>query len=329
MLSSWLLAAALVTAQSEPAPGRVAPSRPDPEGVPTRVSLGFLFIDVTSINDLEQEFTADVFFRMTWEDPRLAQADGAAERVVPISEVWHPQPGALNRREISFSLPNVVKVDADGQVTYSQRAFGTFAARMDLRRFPVDTQSLDVQMVSYRYGPEEVAFEITPVSGLMEEPSVAGWRLEAGDPVVEPLEIRGVGQQFAAASFELRAEREVGYYILTMAMPLLLIALMAWAVFWIDPALLPPQVGISTAAVFSLIAYRFSLKLSLPRISYLTTADWFVLAITILVFSAFGHVILVSWLARTERLEQAKNLDRLGRWTYPVVLLGMVVLVVI
>lgn len=331
-----MLAAAVCAAEGEQtaasAAARELPSRPDPEGAPTRVSIAFLFIDVTEINDLEQEFTADVFFRMRWRDRRLglpANASSRAERVLPLAVIWHPELGSINRREVAFSLPEVVTVGPDGVVTYSQRAYGSFAARMDLHRFPADTQTLAIQIASYRYAPDEVEFRIEPTSGLMEELSVVDWGLELGEPEVAPLVIQGAQREFAAATFGLTATREVTYYLLTMGLPLLLIGLMAWAVFWLDPTLMPPRVAISTASVFTLIAFRFALKLSLPRISYLTDLDWFVLAVTVLVFGAFAHVVVSGRLATTERAELARRVDRWGRWIYLVLLLSLTLVLLI
>ena len=194
---------------------------------------------------------------------------------------------------------------------------------MDLRSFPRDTQALEVQMASYRYSADEVEFEIEELSGLAEGLAVTGWQIEVGEPQFGPIVLGGAGREFAGATFRLIATREVDYYILTMALPLFFIAAMAWGVFWLDPSLLPPRTGISTAAVFSLIAFRFSLKVSLPRISYLTYADWYVLAATVLVFGAFGHVILAATVAKTRGEEQARRMDRWGRWGYAVMLAGL------
>ena len=65
--------------------------RPDPVGVPTEVSIGVFVLDLVVIDDLEQEFTADLFANVRWQDARLA-ASGAssAERVLPLAQVWNP-----------------------------------------------------------------------------------------------------------------------------------------------------------------------------------------------------------------------------------------------
>lgn len=323
LTATWLALTALFVlapaAASVPPGARTAPARPDPDGTPTRVTVGIFVLDVIEIDDPSQEFTADIFWRLQWRDERLALAGregGSQERVMPISEIWTPGLTALNRREVTALLPEVARVDAQGTVTYEQRVFGTFGARLDLREFPADTQTLEARVVSYHYSPQELGLEIDPKSGMLPEPSIVGWRLEAGEPELEPLVVLGAVRDFAGLTFRLRAERETAHYVLSVAIPLLLIAGMAWSVFWIPPQFLPSQTSVSTASVFTLIAFRFSVKLSLPEISYLTLADQFVLAVTFLVFGALATAIVTGRLAKTGREEQANTIDRWARWIY-------------
>ena len=63
------------------------------------------------------------------------------------------------------------------------------------------------------------------------------------------------------------------YYLLTMFLPMGLIVFMAWTAFWLQPDIVNPRLGISTAAIFSLIALGVSIRLGLPRISYLTNGE--------------------------------------------------------
>jgi len=117
----------------------------------------------------------------------------------------------------------------------------------------------------------------------------------------------------------------VGYFLWTMAVPLALIMFMAWTVFWIDPNFLPSQVGVATASVFSLIAYRTALRLSLPKVSYMTRADIFILGATLLVFGALAMAIATGRLAKSGREEVALRVDRWGRWVY----LGLLAVLVV
>jgi hypothetical protein len=94
---------------------------------------------------------------------------------------------------------------------------------------------------------------------------------------------------------------------------------MAWCVFWIDPQFLPSQIGLSTATVFSLIAFRFSLRAFLPKVDYMTYLDEFVLASTVLVFSALGQAILTGRLAKTGHEALAHRVDVWSRAVYLVI----------
>ena len=302
-------------------PQREMVERPDPAGTPTEVSVGLYFLDVSQIDDVAQDFAADVVIRVIWTDSRLADPEAPPTRVLPLNETWNPEVGFLNRRVADLLLPQIVRVDPVGHVVYVQRALATFASPLDLRRFPGDAQDLRVQLVSYRYSTGELALRVDrTVTGSLETSSVAGWQLRLGAADVVPFVLPGTDIVRAGITFGLRAQRERTYYILTMFIPMVLIALMGWCVFWIDPSLLPSQIAISTASVFTLIAFRFSVSFSLPRISYLTVADQFMLAITVLVFTALGQAVLTGRLAKSGKEALARSLDRGGRWIYFAVL---------
>jgi hypothetical protein len=143
---------------------------------------------------------------------------------------------------------------------------------------------------------------------------------------LEVTELPTANASFSGVSFVIVAEREVGYFLWTMAVPLALILFMAWMVFWIDPNFLPSQVGVATASVFSLIAYRTALRLSLPKVSYMTRADIFVLGATALVFGALGAAIATGRLAKEGKEDAAQTIDRWARWLYVILLVGLLFL---
>jgi len=48
-----------------------AVSRPDPSGVPTKVSIGLFVLDISKISDADQTVTADFIVILHWNDHRL------------------------------------------------------------------------------------------------------------------------------------------------------------------------------------------------------------------------------------------------------------------
>jgi threonine/homoserine/homoserine lactone efflux protein len=78
------------------------------------------------------------------------------------------------------------------------------------------------------------------------------------------------------------------------------------------------QISVAITTMLTLIAYRFAIDLDLPKVSYLTRLDFFILISTILVYTSLIEVIVTSTFAKSERLSQARTIDRWMRWLFPV-----------
>jgi hypothetical protein len=301
-------------------PGASPTSRPAPDRGPTQVRVGLYTADIATVDDVTQSFTADIRVEARWQDPRLSMhSRGSSLETCKIllDQVWHPALHVFNQRSIEPRLENVVGIDSEGNVVYVQRFFGAFSSPMDLSDFPYDRQELKVQIVAAGYSPDEISFEIDPArTGRLEDITNSEWRIGAGEARAEPLEIPAAGVTLARVGYVIAAERNTGYYFWKVIVPLTLIVLMAWAVFWIDPSELSTQVSLSATAVLTLIAFQLSLNNFLPRISYLTRLDRFILGASLLVFLALGEAVAVCWLARYGRESLSKRIDQWSRWLF-------------
>ena len=135
--------------------------------------------------------------------------------------------------------------------------------------------------------------------------SAEGWRFRIIGPEINELFIPAKETPWARLTYLIEAERNSQYYVLTMILPVSLIVLMSWFVFWLPPDVIPSRVAISTASIFSLIAFSLSIRLSLPRVSYVTHADLFLIGCTLLVILALGMVVIGSRWAKTDRMKDA------------------------
>ncbi len=98
---------------------------------------------------------------------------------------------------------------------------------------------------------------------------------------------------------------------------------MSWAAFWIDTTNIGAQIGVATSSMLTLIAYRFMIGTLLPRVSYLTRLDIFILGSTVLVFLTLLEVIVISVLVRAEHLAAARRMDLWSRSAFP---LGFIII---
>jgi hypothetical protein len=296
--------------------------RPDPEGPPTSVQVAVFVIDITKIDDIDQSFTASLYFRVGYKDPRLADPAAPGERIFSLDQIWWPDLGLINRRDLQTIFANELRVDPEGNVVYRQRVYGDFSARLNLRAFPFDTQTLPIEVTAYSLGPDEVTLVADKAhSGRLHKLSLAGWSIQSGSVDMEARRTEDLG--LSELVFRLPVVRKVSFYRWSILIPLCFIILMAWCVFWIDPQYLPTQVGLSTATVFSLIAFRFSLRSLLPQVDYTTYLDEFVLGATILVFLALGQAITTGRLAKMGREPLADRIDVWSRSIYLVLFVLM------
>jgi hypothetical protein len=295
-------------------------SRPDPEGVPTEVAVGIVFLDVINIDDVDQTFTADFYLIYQWSDPRLdisKEASAPEVRIFELDEIWHPQLAILNQRNLKDYYKDGFRVDASGNVRYAQRFFGELSAPLDLKDFCFDEQTLSIQVASTVYSPQELELSyMEQLTGQRGVFSIAGWTVELETPRVTNEYLAFADRDLARIDFLLNGQRHAVYFILKLLVPLSLIVFMAWTVFWIDPSKAGPQIGLPTSAVFAFILYNFKIGSELPRISYLTRVDQFVLGATFLVFIALGEAVITTILSHKDKNLLARKIDFTFRYLY-------------
>ena len=291
----------------------------EPFGEPREVKIGLLMTDMTEVNGAGQSFSADVFMLATWQDPDLAGGEGM--RTLDLDEVWHPTLLIYNRRSVSESMPEEVMVRPDGTVTYMQRYTGDFSAPMNLREFPRDRQEFFVWLVApTRAGANVTLVPDNSIVALRTEHlSISDWKVGEASLTMEAFQVAPGGPMNPGIKLSFPASRRVTYYMIQVLIPLVAIVMMAYAVFWIAPTVVPTRVGVVVTTMLTLIAYRFMLANHVPRLSYLTRLDWFMLGATVLLVLTLFAMAGTSYLVSREQETIVKKIDRAGRLLYPLV----------
>lgn len=306
--------------------------RPNAGGPPEEISVRFALLDIDDIDDKEQRFSVDAYYEIAWQDHRLAIDPGASSeqrmRTYSLDDIWTPRLTIVNDRGLNVMLPRVADVDIDGNVIMRQRLSGRLAVDLNLQDFPFDAQQLTINIVSYQYPPAELAYSTN--SELLADSSTFsadGWRFEILPPEFSLFRLDPDSPGRSRLTLAVEAQRNAGFYVLTLALPMTLILFMAWMVHWIQPEVVPARIGMSTATVFSLIALGVSFRLSLPQIDYLTRADRFVMYSTLLVLLSLGVTVLATRWLHQDRDSDALRLSLAARWALPLAFILIAVLV--
>jgi len=320
-----LLAISIQFAHGAEAPDVI--ERPGADDGPTQVSTGIWMVDVTDIDSAQQNFTAEVAIVLRWKDTRFAHTGTGIVRY-PLEKVWHPRIAVVNEtNSVSRKFPELVEIEPDGRVTYRQRYAGAFTQPLRLRSFPFDRQTFRLQFVAVRYRANEVQFVpdqdwidngLKRASGIASSVTLPDWTIESWD--AKPLSYAlAPGFEYSGYAFEFTASRNVQHYILKVILPLVLIVMMSWCVFWTDPTNSNTQFSIAVTSMLTLFAYRYAADSQLPRLPYMTRLDVFFLVSTLLVFFSLIEVLITTILDNNHQKARARKLDRYCRVIVPMI----------
>ncbi len=297
-------------------PGQISQERPEPDAGPTKVFVGLYVLDISKINDVDQSMTADFALRVRWRDPRLA-TDKPGVRTFEVQDIWTPRLTVVNSRRLWKTWPDTVDVDQDGNVQFRQRFFGTLTARLDLHDFPFDRNTVMIELLTAGATPDEVELVLDEsVTGRASDFSLVDAAIGPGTVTTGTYFFAPSNVHLPSLTYSFEVRRYTAYYLWKIILPLTIIVFMSWLVFWIDPKQFGPQVGLAATAVLTLIAYRFLLGSLVPRISYLTRLDIFIMGATVLVFLGMVEAVTSARIAQKNE-KRARRLDRLSRVVFP------------
>jgi hypothetical protein len=152
--------------------------------------------------------------------------------------------------------------------------------------------------------------------------TIQGWRVGPPQSEASTCSRAARSGSFARFDVELTLERNWSYHAWKLGVPLTLIVLMAYGVYFIPSTAIPQQIGLGMTAMLTLIAYMLTLGGTLPRISYLTRADRFFVGSAILVFLGLVKAVAAIALAQRPEARALERLNRWGRWAFPFAMLA-------
>lgn len=318
---------AAVSAQSEAQENPCAPPsyrtdvRPDNAGPPTEIVFGARVADLLEINDVNQTITIDLAIRMRWKDPRLAGWEGCR---LSVRDIWFPDMMMKNSGRVFYRWPETVNVQEDGNVTYLQRISGTFSSYHSLVDFPFDEQTIPIWIYPLDWSIGKVVFRVDDTfTGLASPLNISDWKITGANAELIEKDFDAFGQVRTGYLLQISAERYLSYYFWKIMLPIALIVVMSWCVFWISPAQFGTQIGLSATSVLTMIAFIFATTNVLPRLGYFTMLDRYVAGATVFVFIALLQSLSTGYLASVDRMALANRMDAISRIAFPLAFIAL------
>lgn len=290
--------------------------RPDPAGVPTEVLIGMRLVDLLAINDVDQTISLDLSTRMQWTDSRLAAWEGCK---LPIASIWFPTLAMKNSGRIFERWPDTVSVGEGGRIMYLQRSSGTFSSYHKLREFPFDTQHISLHFFPLEWSAEKLVFvNDTAFTGASEVLNISDWQFLGIEATLREANFAYLDQVRSGYDLTITTKRYLGFYMWKIFLPITMIVMMSWSVFWIDPAQYGTQIGLSATTVLTMVAFIFATTSMLPSLGYFTLLDRYVVLATLFVFLALLQSLTTSFLVSRQHVGRAKTLDVASRFAFPI-----------
>jgi len=325
MKSLLYLASLIVFAIASPQPVKPASFDPQPAkqtgAAPVKLDVVIHLLDLLRIDDAEQTAFVDFALWVSWHDESLA-SPGAPARFFRTNQIWVPNLQIMNSLTLTNRRVDVVEVDENGNAYYRRRLVGTISVPRNLTDFPVDEHRLRIPIVAAGMSRDVELVIDERLTGQSESFSIQEWEVGSGKAGIS--EFAAAGESFPMLTYEWEVSRKIGYYIWKVIVPLAMVVMMSWVVFWLDPKQAGPQIGIAATSILTLIAYRFTLGFLVPRLSYLTRLDFFITGASLLVFVALVEALATVSLAE-ERPALARRIDVTSRWLFPAAFVAVTV----
>ncbi|KAM4545901.1 glycine receptor subunit alpha-4-like [Odontesthes bonariensis] len=291
--------------------------RPNFKGPPVNVTCNIFINSFGSITETTMDYRLNVFLRQQWNDPRLAYKEYPDDSLdldpSMLDSIWKPDLFFANEKGANFhevtTDNKLLRIFQNGNVLYSIRLTLILSCPMDLKNFPMDSQTCTMQLESFGYTMNDLIFEWLDVGAV-----------QVADDLMLPQfllkEEKGLGYctkyyntgKFTCIEVKFYLERQMGYYLIQMYIPSLLTVILSWVSFWINMDAAPARVGLGITTVLTMTTQSSGSRASLPKVSYVKAIDIWMAVCLLFVFAALLEYAAVNFVSR-----QHKEFFRLRR----------------
>ncbi|XP_046877307.1 glycine receptor, alpha 4a [Hypomesus transpacificus] len=285
--------------------------RPNFKGEPVNVSCNIFINSFGSITETTMDYRLNVFLRQKWNDPRLAYSEYPDDSLdldpSMLDSIWKPDLFFANEKGANFhevtTDNKLLRIFRDGSVLYSIRLTLILSCPMDLKNFPMDIQTCTMQLESFGYTMNDLFFEWMsdgPAVQVAEDLTLPQFVLKEEKDLGYCTKHYNTGK-FTCIEVKFHLERQMGYYLIQMYIPSLLIVILSWVSFWINMDAAPARVGLGITTVLTMTTQSSGSRASLPKVSYVKAIDIWMAVCLLFVFAALLEYAAVNFVSRQHK----------------------------
>ncbi|XP_041437558.1 glycine receptor subunit alpha-2 isoform X2 [Xenopus laevis] len=284
--------------------------RPNFKGPPVNVTCNIFINSFGSVTETTMDYRVNIFLRQTWNDPRLSYSEYPDDSLdldpSMLDSIWKPDLFFANEKGANFhdvtTDNKLLRIFKNGNVLYSIRLTLTLSCPMDLKNFPMDVQTCAMQLESFGYTMNDLIFEWLSTSPVQvaDGLTLPQFILKEENELGYCTKHYNTGK-FTCIEVKFHLERQMGYYLIQMYIPSLLIVILSWVSFWINMDAAPARVALGITTVLTMTTQSSGSRASLPKVSYVKAIDIWMAVCLLFVFAALLEYAAVNFVSRQHK----------------------------
>ncbi|KAK4473971.1 hypothetical protein MN116_002637 [Schistosoma mekongi] len=266
------------------------------------VEVRVVFLKIGEIDTLKELYYADAFLQAKWREPKLDGHTAEELSITELEQYWNPLLYIDNILSETKDTQWVMAVRSENGEVYlmeRRRIKGVFLETLELNDFPLDVQDLTITVTTERPDtevdiiPDQVEMSAINIQTFVDQQE---WKLH------EHVEIkkRIIKQEYSSSmkshpclSVTCRAARRPGYFYWNVFLIMFMISGLAFATFAVSPDKAELRLRLSFTLILTSVTFKYVITQSLPKISYLTYMDKYVLmSLFILCIISIWHAVV-------------------------------------
>jgi hypothetical protein len=283
-------------------------------------------LDVRAINDKKVQFESYFEIVYSWANPpspSMTPIDGSTSQLKEEDVPWIPSVQFANMVRLKLPVQHDFRVSpVSNRIEWKQTIRAEFTSGFDLSQFPFDSQNIHVVVTDGRDDLAQIVFVDDPTRVEADFLSserffhLVGWSIDDGFEGTAS-DIGDDGKISTVYRWDVDMTRDWVTYVTQEIVPAIVMVMVSWSGFWIDPKVLIARVMPLLFAMTSLITLNSFTGATIVRTDNTTWLEAFSLFSLSMIFCGLLELVCVHHYEKHGFRPKAKLVDNVSRQVYP------------
>jgi len=306
------------------------------EGKPLLIRASINLRNILEVAEKGQILSLETTLRLYWKEPRIVpklehlDSEDSVGRYIAMNPriadmIWMPdifidQAKAI-RQPTYYTKPASIRIYNDSSVRYSSRFNFDVACNMDFKRFPVDEQYCQIKFESFGLTNKQIQLAWLDKSQSNVNANISLAQFEFELTLMDAYSTDYYDISYPGLIMKLHLTRQLTYHVVQTYIPSTVFVIIAWMSLFVPPESVPGRIGMGMTTLLTLTAMFSSVRQNVPRVSYISRLDIWMLNCIIFVFLCILEFIIVTTLIRKGWKNAGEKFEKISRVVIPILFL--------